>query len=93
MNWSKWWFLNGGMLHGLWKQRQYKAILELAKKLPKAAWDEQQKEIDRLAKQIESYIEQTRLIDEHSEDFDLWCECKMCQSYMIADCDPQPETN
>lgn len=39
--WATWWFENGGSLNQLWNSRAYKAILELSKKLPKLAWDEQ----------------------------------------------------
>ena len=42
--------------------------------------------IKELELRIEKYIEQTRLIDEHNEDFNEACECKLCQSYMVADC-------
>lgn len=44
-----------------------------------------EKENKSLKERIEKYIEQTRLIDEHSEDFDEPCECKLCQSYMTQD--------
>ncbi len=46
--WANWWFLNGGGIHRAWKYKNYSDIRDLANALPKFAWDEQQKEIDRL---------------------------------------------
>ncbi len=46
--WSAWWFVNGGGIHRAWKHKEYSDIRKLAEYLPKAAWDEQQKVIDRL---------------------------------------------
>lgn len=37
--WGKWWFINGGSFHAMWKQRKYRAIRDLALKLPQMAWD------------------------------------------------------
>ena len=56
-DWSKWWFLNGGTIHGAWKQRAYSRIKELAMLLPKAAWDHQQAEIDALRKKVQELQE------------------------------------
>lgn len=36
---SKWWWLNGGSIHRLWKDRKYTDIKELAENLPRAAWE------------------------------------------------------
>ncbi len=47
-DWSRWWFLNGGALHRLWKSKKYTAIYQYTQSLPKMAWDEQQKEINAI---------------------------------------------
>ena len=36
---GKWWFINGGHIHGMWKKRKYSAIRDQALTLPKAAWE------------------------------------------------------
>jgi len=46
--WSSWWFLRGGNIHPCWKRRRYTQIRNYAMALPKEAWDEQQKVIDRM---------------------------------------------
>lgn len=67
---SKWWFLNGGMLHPWWKRRQYSKIKEAAACLPRLAWDksfeDRNTEIELLAKALEVAIEEIKKI----------CECK-----------------
>jgi hypothetical protein len=49
---SKWWFINGGSIHGLWKHRKYSAIKHLAETLPQRAYEQgvadTQKERDAL---------------------------------------------
>jgi hypothetical protein len=50
--WSGFWFLNGGMLHPLWKRKKYTKIKEAAHALPKLAWDTQQKKIDELVETL-----------------------------------------
>ncbi len=47
-DWASWWFLNGGGIHRAYKHRQWTELAALANHLPKAAWDEQGKELDRL---------------------------------------------
>ena len=45
---TAWWFIAGGSIHALWKNRKYKEIKHLAMLLPKAAWEIRQQEIDQL---------------------------------------------
>ncbi len=35
---GRWWFINGGGIHGLWKRREYLVIRGLAMKLPEFAF-------------------------------------------------------
>ncbi len=51
--WQAFWFLNGGGIHRAYKHRQWSELKALAMILPKAAWDEQQKVIDRLMDELE----------------------------------------
>lgn len=46
--WQKWWFINGGNIHGLQKRRQTNRLADLAHSLSRAAWLEQDKEIEAL---------------------------------------------
>jgi len=50
---GEWWFLVGGSIHSLWKDKKYSDIKTLALTLPRNAWDYRQKEIDQLKTQIE----------------------------------------
>jgi hypothetical protein len=66
---SKWWFLAGGSRHALWKQRDYTAIYEKARNLPKAAWDEATKlEREECAKIAECYDAQFKTQTDVAED-------------------------
>ncbi len=53
--WSHWWFINGGGIHFLWKSKRYSEIKALAEELPKLAWDEQQKKIDKYEDALQWY--------------------------------------
>ena len=53
--WGDFWFLNGGMIHSLWKRRNYTEIRRLAECLPKLAWDKQQVEIEKLQAEVAKY--------------------------------------
>lgn len=47
---GRFWFLNGGGIHGAWKQRNYSLIKSYALKLPELAWDEA---LEQVAKRVE----------------------------------------
>ena len=53
--WAEWWFIHGGGVMGAWKYRKWLNLRELARILPKAAWDHQQKRIDSLQERLEQY--------------------------------------
>ena len=48
-SWGEWWFINGGQLHSYWKNKKYSAIRDAANRLPRAAWEYQENEIQRIA--------------------------------------------
>jgi len=48
-SWDEWWLINGGQLHSYWKNKKYSAIRDAANRLPRAAWEYQENEIQRLA--------------------------------------------
>jgi hypothetical protein len=59
---SDWWFINGGAIHGLWKNRSYKAIKDISITLPKIAWDEARREPSERIERAISYIKQHTVI-------------------------------
>lgn len=37
---SKWWFIVGGSIHGIWKRRQWSSLKEFAKNVPRMGYQE-----------------------------------------------------
>lgn len=68
-SWGEWWFINGGQLHSYWKNKKYSAIRDAANRLPRAAWEYQENEIQRLAPLHAALIEAI----ENLEDIQAWC--------------------
>lgn len=46
--WAEWWFLNGGSIHRTEKDQTVHELAQLARTLPRAAWDYQQETIAAL---------------------------------------------
>lgn len=48
MDWEKWWFVSGGGIHVAFKYRMWSTLKNLVQRLPKLAWDYQQKKLDKV---------------------------------------------
>jgi len=65
---SKWWFLRGGSIHGLWKRRQYSEIKRLAETLPKAAYEQGCADtIEKIATQLEQEYAEGQIASKEHE--------------------------
>jgi hypothetical protein len=56
-DWANFWFVNGGTIHRLWKNKNYTAIRKCAETLPKLAWAIQQNKIDELIRLLSKLVE------------------------------------
>lgn len=78
-SWDEWWFINGGQLHSYWKNKKYSAIRDAANRLPRAAWEYQENEIQRLAPLHAALLEAI----ENLEDIQAWCKDRDAQSEIV----------
>lgn len=62
-SWGEWWFINGGQLHSYWKNKKYSAIRDAANRLPRAAWEYQENEIQRLASLHAALLESVEALE------------------------------
>lgn len=48
---SKFWFIAGGGIHGVWKKREWRTLRYLAEHLPERAWNEAVEQCAQLIEQ------------------------------------------